>query len=202
MNLGANIHLIIKEYFRLIGSHPTEMQIKNVAKSCLDHHFDETLKRYREDAENLIQNFIAFEISRLKSYSKPILVEQKLEDDNFTGIIDFFDGQNIIDWKTGNLTQLGDDERRQGKIYDLLLHHNGYQGNFKIYFVTLANGRVLELPLTTETWLISQANKMFMMVEAGQFPKCKSGLCLWCEVQLNCEMEGVGLFDNLPLLPY
>ena len=198
-SIGENFHAIIKEYYSNIDVKPTPSQVNNIAMSAFSTLFDETLKMYRVEMEAMLKNFIKFEIARIPKYIKPILVEEQLEDENFKGIIDYFDGRNIIDWKTGNLLSLGDNERRQGKIYELLLEHNGYEGPFKVYFVTLINGRTLELPLTTETWLMDQCKRMFTMVKNNQFPKVPSGLCNYCDVALACAFGDYSLWDKVIL---
>jgi len=194
--LGRNIHSIIAEYYANISQKPTAKQVETMAMACFDSGFEQSLKSYKKEAEEMIRNFIKFEQSRLASYIKPILVEKKLENDNFTGIVDYFDGTNIIDWKTGAVMEIDDDMRRQGKIYDVLLKSNGYNSSHRIYFITLSNGRSLELPLTTEAWLMEQVKRMYSMVENQRFPKCRSGLCNYCEVMLECQMEGVTLWSE------
>jgi len=195
--LGGNIHDIIKEYYQNIVEKPSEKQIEHIAMSCFNMGFDETLKQYRANAETMMKNFINFEKGRIRHYIKPIMVEQTLENDLFRGIIDYFDGKNIIDWKTGAMMRLGNDERRQGKIYNILLNDNGYKGDFKVYFVTLANGRKLELPLTTRTWLEQEIKKMVGMIKAERFPKNKSPLCNWCDARMACEFDGTFLWENI-----
>ena len=195
--LGKNIHNIIKEYYQNIVKKPTAKQVENIAMCCFNSMFDETLKRYRPKAEIMMGNFINFEKARIPRYIKPIIVEKYLENDLFCGVIDYFDGKIIIDWKTGNLMRLGNDERRQGKIYNVLLNDNGYEGEFKVYFVTLANGRRLELPVTTRTWLNQEIQKMTRMIKANRFPKNRSPLCNWCDAQISCEFDGVCLWDNI-----
>ena len=196
-DLGFNMHQIIHEYYKLIGKQPTAEMVKNVAKSCFARYFDDSLKNLLPEAEELLKNFIQFELSRLTKYTAPIMLEQKLEDEQFNGIIDFFDGNKIIDWKTGKMLTLGDDECIQGKIYNHLLNSNGYAGNFKVYFVTLANGRCLEMPATTEQWLMQKTQKMFSMIQAQQFPKVKSGLCSYCNGMLDCQCSDLTLWGNV-----
>ena len=198
--LGQNIHSIIAEYYRLVPQHPTSKQIESLATTCFTQMFESFLSHYKHVAEDMVKNFIKFEQSRLKNYVKPILVEKTLEDDLFKGVIDFFDGQNIIDWKTGAMCNLDDDSRRQGKIYDLLLQHNGFNNggkNFKVFFVTLRNSRVLELPFTSEAWLMDQIKHMYSIIQSGRFPKIRSPLCDWCEVELYCQLEDTHLWESV-----
>ena len=201
-DLAENVHRIIAEYYHLIGSSPTEKQIETVAKDCFKAYFEPIFNAYHSVAEDMIQNFVKFEKERLKNYRKPIFVEKTLEDNYFKGIIDYFDGVNIIDWKTGSVMGIDDDLRRQGKIYEILLNHNGFDDNgkyktYKIYFVTLKNERVLELPFTPEAWLMNQTTQMYSIVNSGKFPKHRSPLCNWCEAQLTCEFEDTTLWSGV-----
>jgi len=197
MLLGKNIHIIIQDYFSNISEKPTEKEIKKVASRCFETGFDPYLKRFSRSAKQMIQNFIEFEISRLKKGNyKPLFVEKKLEDEYFRGVIDFYDSDGIvIDWKTGRQVSITPEMRRQGKIYELLLKHNGFKVK-KVYFVTLRNGRVLEMPYTSDSWLISEVNRMVRMYERGMYPKNKSGICKNCPVQLECELESLKLWDR------
>lgn len=197
--LGRNMHLIIAEYYNNIVEKPTLKQVVNIAESCFSRFFDPLLKNHQQLAENMLKNFIKFEQKRIPNYIKPIIIERKLKDENFSGIIDYFDGENIIDWKTGRIMGIDDNLRRQGKIYDLLLKHNGYEGHHKIYFITLRNGRSLELPMTTKSWIMSQVNRMYRMVKNKRFPECKTPLCNFCEVQLACEFKNTKLWDEVIL---
>jgi hypothetical protein len=187
-DLGENIHYIIAKYYKESG-HPAEKYIEAIAKDCFNRYFDTKLKKYQSDAEEMMNNFIKFEKERIKTAGKPIFVEEMLEDEIFRGKIDMFDGVNIIDWKTGGLMDIDNDLMRQGKVYDRLLDSNNYKGNFNILFVTLKNGRVLRLPMITMTWLFTQTNQMNSVVSSGMFPKIRSPLCDWCEVQLECEFD-------------
>lgn len=198
--LGENIHCIIKKYYDTVTSKPTVDFIKTIAHACFKTYFLESeLKEHKEVAAEMIENFIKFEIARLPNYTSPIFTEKRLEDDTFSGIIDFFDGQKIIDWKTGNMLSLSEKEKRQGAIYQRLLKSAGYEGNFKVFFVTLKNNRSLEMPLVTETWLMGQVQRMHSIIESGKFPKIKSGLCYgYCPAQIACEYDGEKLWEGIP----
>jgi hypothetical protein len=189
---SKSVHLLIQDYYSQVKN-PSPKQIETTATAIFQS--SDLWKPNETKIKTILKNFITFEQSK-QPYLKPILVEQWLEDDNFGGYIDYFDGKMLIDWKLGNF-QMDDDARRQGKIYELLVKHNGYTQPFKVYFITLLNGRKLEMPLTTEPWLMQQVQRMYNMVEAKRFPKCLTGLCNFCEVQLECELEGLNLWDGI-----
>lgn len=198
--LGTNIHEIIAKYYHLISSHPTANKAEKLAWQCFNTYFEPRLESLKKQAVELMENFIHFERSRLNNYIRPLFVEKKLECPGFKGIVDYFDGKHIIDWKTGAMMQIEEDNMRQGKIYEILLKHNGYikEGQkVQTSFVTLKNGRVLTLPFVTETWLMEQRRKMSFIIKSGRFTKIRSPLCNWCECQIRCEFEGEKLWENV-----
>jgi hypothetical protein len=175
----------------------TEKGIEIIAKACFERYFDSKLRKLHTNAEEMMENFVKFEKSRIGNYKKPVFIEKMLEDDIFRGKIDFFDGTTIVDWKTGSIMDIDDDMKRQGKIYDVLLNNNGYTGKFRILFVTSKNGRTLELPMVTTEWLMSHASRMQSIVSSGNYPKCRTPLCDWCEAQLRCECSDYSLWDGM-----
>jgi hypothetical protein len=195
-DLGENIHFIIAKYYEESGN-PSEKYIEPIAIDCFNRYFDSKLKKYQALAEEMMRNFIKFEKERVKTCGAPVFVEKMLEDNCFRGKIDMFDGVNIIDWKTGSVMNIDDDLMRQGKVYDKLLNSNGYNSKFNILFVTLKNGRVLQLPMVTVTWLLSQVEQMNAVICSGNYPKCRSPLCDWCEVVLECQFDDVNLWDSI-----
>ena len=201
--LGKNIHEIIAKYYSLL---PTKLDVTKIEKHalrCFNTYFEPYLVEFDKQAKEIMANFVKFEKSCLGNYIRPVVIEKYLKSPNFKGIIDYFDGKNIIDWKTGAIMQIGPNEMRQGKIYEMLLRHNGYikEGQkVNIFFVTLKNGRVLKLPLVTKTWLMEQKRRMEHIIKSGRFQKIYSPLCNWDEVQLTCELEGEKLWDEVQLI--
>lgn len=198
MHLGSNIHKMIKIYFQRIGDKPTEAEVKNVAESVYQDVFNRRdLGSVKKKAERCWENFVSFELNRLKSWDvyKPSLVEEKLYNEKHVGIIDFHsDPQSTtIDWKSGNLNQLGDTELRQGKVYENLLVSNEHQTE-TILFVALYTGRELEMPMVTAGWIDGERDKMLGMVRQHQFPKSVGPLCGWCPYVLDCEFSGLCLW--------
>jgi hypothetical protein len=208
--VGTCTHEIIANYYRHIPPQPTADDIEKTAIMMFNHFFDPKLESYRKAVRTMIETFVKYEKSRLNNYIKPILIEATLEDEEFKGIIDYFDGYEIIDWKTGAINQLGFNEQRQGKIYEHLItkwaqkqpkhvQERISKTGFKVFFFTLKNGRKLQMPSITEKWLMEQKEEKERIIKSGLFPKQYSGLCAWCPVQLACEFESITLWTGLPL---
>jgi len=202
-DLGKNIHEIIASYYKYIGNNPTSKQMENIMEMCFNTHFEPTLSKFKTQAQEMLKNFVNFEKSRLNNYVHPPIIEKPFKGEDFKGIIDYFDGEHIIDWKTGAMMQIENEHIRQGKIYEILLRQNGYikEGQkVRISFVTLKNGRILTLPFVTESWVVEQKRRMDFIISKGHFNKIRSPLCAWCEVQLACEFESERLWDKARLI--
>ena len=198
MFLGSNIHEMIKTYFQRISEKPSAAEVKSVAESVFQEGFNRReLSDEKKRAERCWDNFVSFELNRLKTWKiyKPSLVEEKLTNEKYVGVIDFHsDPQSTaIDWKSGNLNQLGDNELRQGKVYENLLGSNEHRTG-TVLFVALFTGRVLEMPNVTDGWIDGERSKMLGMVRQHQFPKSVSPLCGWCPYILDCEFSEVCLW--------
>lgn len=198
MFLGSNIHNMIKIYFQRIGDKPSAAEVESVAESVYQEGFNKRdLGSMKKKAERCWSNFVSFELNRLKTWRvyKPTLVEEKMSDEQYVGIIDFHsDPQSTtIDWKSGRLNQLGDNELRQGKVYETLLGSNEHRTG-TILFAALYTGRVLEMPMVTAGWLDGERDKMLSMVKQRQFPKSVGPLCGWCPYVLDCEFSEVCLW--------
>ena len=196
--LGSNIHLMIKLYFQRISDRPTSAEVKRVAESVYRDSFNSReLSSLKKKAELCWSNIVSFELGRLRTWKvyKPTLVEEKMSDEKYVGIIDFHSDPHAttIDWKSGKLNQLGDNELRQGKVYKILLGGNEHQTG-RVLFVALYTGRVLEMPMVTTGWIDSEREKMLGMVRQRQFPKNAGPLCGWCPHILDCEFSGVCLW--------
>lgn len=196
-DLGGNVHDMIDTYFGMISETPTEKEIRTIAQSVFDEGFKNSLSHVKKAAVRCWKNFVEFEIDRLKTWPvyAPTLTEARLENERFLGIVDFYSEECRIgiDWKTGNLNQLWDDQLRQGKIYEMLLTDNSHPIDH-FYFVSLKAGRTLELPYVTTGWVDQQYQRMQRMIKRGQFPKKKGPLCKWCSYILDCEFSDVCLW--------
>lgn len=200
--LGTCLHNVIAKYYEGLPDKVNEQTIKSRAENMLRAHFEPRLSKLQPNAKEMMQNFIDFEIMRLNDYRKPIVIEGKLRDENYTGVIDYFDGKHLIDWKSGAMMSIDKDQRIQGKIYETLLRSNGYikEGEqIEVSFFTLKNGRNLILPFTTSAWLEQQRQTMLTMIKSGKFAKIPSRLCGWCDGQLTCELDGMCLWQKAKL---
>ncbi|MBA7705625.1 hypothetical protein ES703_114457 [subsurface metagenome] len=197
--LGSNIHHMIKTYFQHISDKPSEAEIKRIAENVYEEGFNKgQLSGLKKRAERCWKNFVAFELNRRKTWKvyKPDVIEEKLSGAGFIGIIDFHSNRQAttIDWKSGNLNQLGDEQLRQGKVYKILLENNGHKTG-RVLFSALYTGRILEMPLVTDGWVERERNKMVTMVRKRQLTKSPGRLCdKWCPYLLECEMSGVCLW--------
>ncbi len=195
-DFGINMHEIIKQYYGNIKSTPTPKKVEEIAWSCFKGYFNQSLSEHQQEAESALRNFIKFEQNRLADYHPPVMIETHLRDVDYNGILDMFDGFSVYDWKFGTMTRLEEEQLTQGKIYTRLLNSNGYAGQLKVVFVTLINGRLLEMPRVTDNWLAERRNRMCNMIEAKRFPKIRSKLCEYCDFQLCCEFSEKSLWDG------
>lgn len=197
--LGSNLHSMIQSYFQHVSDKPSAAEVKRVAENVYVEEFNKReLSSLKKRAERCWKNFVEFELDRRKRWKvyKPTLVEEKLSGEGFIGIVDFHSDHQAttIDWKSGDLDQLGDSELRQGKVYEILLENNEYQTG-TVLFMALYAGRVLEMPLVTDGWIEGQRDKMVDMVGERQFTKNPGWLCdNWCPYLLHCSFSGVCLW--------
>lgn len=206
--MGTCVHEIIANYYKKVrGQPPTVKEMKETLIMMYNHFFDPKLEEHEKEIKSLIDNFLDFETSRINNWIRPILVEGYLKTKDFCGIIDYFDGYNIIDWKTGALIQCSEREYRQGKIYQHLCteyvktlpleQQKKCAKQFKVYFVTLKNGKKLEMPHVSDKWIFEQRDQKRSMITSNTFPMITSGLCNWCPVQITCEFRGTTLWSGL-----
>lgn len=200
MDLGKLVHEAIKEYFNIIGNKPTPQNINRIFTTVFEQHFEQySLNRLRIRANRLRDNFILFEIERVKTWKiySPTLVEVKLKTENYVTIVDFYSQphKTLIDWKSGNKRDLTDNDLRQGKVMEIVLKKNGYPVE-KILFVGLYPNRVFEVPKIPDGFVDNEKNKMLESVHSNYFPKrgLEKGYCRWCDVVLDCFLEGCNLW--------
>lgn len=196
--LGTNVHDMIARHYRNLPERIVPHTINRNVDRIFMEYFSPVLEPYKKLVESMLNQFKKYEHKRIKKgYRLPIIVEQKLHNNDFKGIIDFYDGEILIDWKTGKTLSLDNDFKRQAKIYETLVVDNGYPKPKKVGFVTLRNGRFLQLPFTTKGWLLTQKKHMDNMIKRGRFPKNKTPLCNWCPYQILCEFEDIPLFNTV-----
>ena len=192
---GIAIHNIIALYFNKISANipdkPTEGEISYYLKLAIKEGYDPVLSMRDAKAKRILKNFLNFEKQRLKSWKiyKPEIVEQKLEVGPITGIIDFYGDGIIIDWKTG--AEMDENNKyilRQGTIYKILLEKHKKPVR-KILFVFLDSGKTIELPPTTEGWVVNEIKQMLDMIKLNRFPAKPSPLCAYCPFILRCQFR-------------
>jgi len=157
---GAEIHSVIEEYYRWLRGREgemTEADIRLKLYQILEEH--KLVDLESDDYESrrlrgLINNFVKFEMARLKRIGSAKLVgieeryERVLELNScsvqLVGVVDAiwdYMGTRIgLDWKTGHTRKrLSDDMVNQGLVYMLLADLD------RFYFVFLESGQMVEL---------------------------------------------------------
>jgi len=177
-------------------SKPTPKQVEVTATNCFKNLFDESLNEYKREMQVMLNNFIAFEVSRIPNYRVAEIVEGWVEDDIYGGYVDMFDGINGYDWKGKSLLKLYDDNLIQGKTYERIMKNKGYsQACWN--FVGLENGKVLTMPSLADSWLDGKKAIMDNCIVTGDFPIKKGPLCAWCDVALACQYKFKNLWDDI-----
>jgi len=194
-DLGKCTHRAIAEYFKIIGDRPSTENIKNIFTTCFEQEMEKySLNHLRKRSEQIRDNFISYEIERRRTWSeyRPTLVEEKLEDDSYVAIVDFYSKSHktLIDWKTGNKRDLTNEDLRQGKIGEILLKKHNHPVE-KIFFVALYPNRSFEVPKIGDGFVENERQKMIESIKIKHFPKrgAERNLCPWCDVVLDCQLE-------------
>jgi len=198
MLFGKCVHNIIMLYFQRVPEKPSVKEIEPTFRQVFEEGWVEYgLKDLKQRAERVIKNFVFFEIRRLNTWKqyKPTLCEEKLHDNHFVTIPDFYSApdKTVINWKTGSLDQITDSLLRQGKIEEIVLRNNGYEVK-KYLFVGLVHGRVLELPRVTDGWIYAQKAKMDDIIRNKRFTKNERQYCGNCCYIYECQFDNICLW--------
>jgi CRISPR/Cas system-associated exonuclease Cas4 (RecB family) len=141
-------------------------------------------------------SIIAIEKERIKNKEKkPVLLEKKYTAKLFSDLPEFvividayMDNGRVLDWKTGNISEIYEGERVQGKLYQMVLEANKIPVT-EVVFHFLQNGMSATLPKISDGYVYERAKEMCDMIENDRFPKRQSGLCHWCPYILRCQFS-------------
>lgn len=202
MLFGSAIHQCIARFYHVISEHPTPDDIKEKAEETFS---DFELKGVKAKTKKVMDNFVDFEIKRLKTWKqyKPTLVEKKLISNLFPDLPEFrciVDAywkldETGIDWKV-SMGNFEGDALRQGKINEMLLVKNSYPTK-RFMFFSLLTGVNNQAPRVTDGWIYKLASGMVESVRLERYPAIKSGLCAYCEFIINCEFRGRCLWEGM-----
>lgn len=200
-DFGQVVHLSIKEYYSVISPNPHKGLIEGTFQGILERNLKASgLKQMHARKDKCLQNFVRFELMRLKSWKqyKPTHVEEKkqarVNGINYRTIADAYwkEDATIVDWKSGRLNRIGVMERIQGQVMKMVWEELGFPVR-RVIFVALTMGLELEMPNTTVGFVESKVGSMFEYVRLNDFPKKKGYLCYFCPYQLRCALESRGV---------
>jgi len=195
-DIGSLVHSIIADYYRSFAQKPKDNEVLALVKRIASRHITPDFKPSKKTIEDLLNNFIKFEIKRLHTYQDPVptLIETYLDHKKMIGgkIDVYFKSDKItIDWKTGNSFDINLDMTLQGGVYKLVLNSNNYDCS-KLFFVLLKSGRVLELPRVTEGFIMEEARRANEIIISGIFKPHAGVQCKYCAYILACPLMGYG----------
>lgn len=200
-DFGHVIHESIAQYFKMISPDPHSGAIRGTIKSIVNEKLKASgLRRMDTRKEKCINNFVKFEVKRLKTWKQyiPTHIEQKKQAKvngiNYRTIGDAYwrADETIIDWKSGKMAQIGVVERIQGQVMKIVWTALGFPVK-RVIFVALQTGLALEMPHTTNGFVEDKVRSLCEYDRLGYFPKKKSSLCYFCEYQLRCAFEEAGV---------
>ncbi|MEE9215641.1 MAG: PD-(D/E)XK nuclease family protein [Thermodesulfobacteriota bacterium] len=204
---GIMVHKVIAEYFRLVRSDPSKMEIRNLIFEIFDEKWAFKQIYGEEDyIKQCLNNFSDMDASRVRvdgSDYLPTFVEQEFVTDEYHGFIDWYNKETgvIRDWKTSKSPYMNQDMQRQGAIYKTILEANNYPVN-TVIFEMLYPGKSKILPIQEENYLENELTKITTAAGLGNFRKVPTGLCAYCPYQLRCEAEPISLWSEFDLEYY
>lgn len=196
-DFGRNIHEIIHTYFIKVSDYPEPTEMREKLNESINEVLEERWKKRIGLVKQIFENFLQEEIKRLRRSEiyKPQMLEEKLENEKWRGVIDFYCNGEVIDWKTyGTSSFITHNHIRQGKIYETLLRSKGYEVK-GVYFFSLAQGSFIPCPRVSDEWLEGEFERMKQMVESDTFPRGTG--CKYCEYALKCKNEGRKLWEGI-----
>ncbi len=200
---GTDVHNLINEYYKCVKkSFETDLTpdiIESAFNDLWGKSYINDSPAFRLKSSNVKETFIKFERERLEQDGiekyHPSHTEYKVTCDNLVGIIDFYNEATgtIIDWKTGSMVTLNQDNYIQGKIYERMMTRLGKPVN-KVLFVALASGMTFELPQISDGWLDDKISYLIDNAKLDNFKPKPSGLCPYCPYILRCQSKGLCLW--------
>jgi hypothetical protein len=201
-SFGSMVHDIIPMYYESIDKKITKKEIPQKIEECFVEGSDWRLGRRKGSLKEVQNNFKNFEFWRVdKNIGLPIFTETKLKGYIFgdgypevEGIIDAYWEGFWVDWKTGKVEEMDESRMIQGKIYEMLLKHNGYKVE-KGLFINLIRGIRNTLPNKSDEWVKNKVRYLMDIMEKGEYKTKPSGLCDgWCEYALSCQLREKNLW--------
>lgn len=198
MLAGSVIHESIEQYFKSISDNPHSGLISGTFTSIIDRNWEphkEVLKELYSRKTKCTENFIKFEVERLKTCKRyrPTLLEDKkaatVNGIDFFSIIDSYweeDGL-LVDWKSGNKVTLDVQDYIQGTIEKTILQALGHKVN-TVMFVMLLSGQKMVMNPQPENFIMERAKKMIQYWMTNTFPKIRGQGCVYCGWNLRCTL--------------
>lgn len=187
--IGDVVHKIIEEYYKQLSKELDS--IDDFMIDLLVSHAKNKVLKDTNVSENRIQryldNFKIFEKKRLRKNKKvPMFVEKPFKIDNeFYGVIDFYDDGILIDFKTDTSQYPKESHVIQGNIYRYLLEKHGYNVK-EIKFLFLYNGKEIKIPKKPDSYVLDILERVKMYISSNNYPKKPSNYCKYCEYRLYC----------------
>jgi len=196
--LGSAVHKIIEDYYKF--------DVEGGWERYLFERFDglkemDISPRYLGRIDQIRDSFIGFEAERIeRGEPPPAIVEGHWErripgrEDlpKIHGYIDYYDGERMIDWKTGSSRYYDGDREKylQGRLYVTLLDPRGTAG-IEGYFLFLLDGELLPISddFTVDD-LIEAVETVKEGIERGHFEPRQNRFCTWCDYMHVCPEFG------------
>lgn len=193
MEFGSLVHEVMEKLYKQ-PQRPDDWRqmIEGEMRAGIDPTWNETVLN---KVDKTIKNMIRYENHREKNGLKwPHSIEEHYVSEIpgrpdlplLHGFIDYYDGETIIDWKTGSSRwfHLSEDKHIQGKVYEILVVP---ETTPMVEFIFISEGVVKQNPeeFTTER-LIYLVEDMVNGIREGRFEPKPGKLCDWCEYHDIC----------------
>ena len=201
--MGTYAHSAIEKYFGSASTKPKkEIEITQRIDICFAEVVGDkfrSMPSIQTKLNKVIKNFKELELRRASKWKVylPTFIEKDLRNDNFRGIVDFYSEPEatIIDWKTGYKQDITEQDIIQGEVYRNLLTTHDYPVD-KVYFASLALGKMLEVPKQRDGFIEDQLFKTKYAISQDQFPARPNQWCYNCSYQIQCEFRDTNLWED------